>query len=302
MRLMRHWFHRLTREDLVLFARLMVVGGRAFLHNNGPSWAAAIAYYSLLSIFPLLLAAGSVASYFIDPQWAVLQVTALLGDFLPKGRLAIESIVKETLDVGGLGLLFFLPMVWTGTLVFGALTKALNIAFEGTNDRDYLRQMKVRLVMLLSLGIIFGLALGSSTLLQAIQALLGVLPLGGDFLVAVLLGVAPTFLLMIGFLLTYRFVPARRPGWRAAFVGATIASFAFVIAKPLFLGYVLVLARYNFVYGSLGGIIAAVIWAWVVSMIGIYGGQMASLWQSVMVDGETLAAVERRHLSRHRAR
>ncbi|OYW77743.1 MAG: hypothetical protein B7Z37_02305 [Verrucomicrobia bacterium 12-59-8] len=290
-----HWF---KPEQWLFFARLLAVGGRAFLRNNGPSWAAAIAYYSLLSIFPLLLAAGSVASYFIDPQWAVLKVTALLGDFLPKGRVAIEAVVKETLEGGGVGLLFFLPMIWTGTLVFGALTKALNIAFQGTNHRSYLRQMKVRLIMLLSLGVIFGLALGSSTLLRVIQATVGILPVGGEFLLALLRGVAPTLLLLLGFLLTYRFVPAKRPGWRAAWVGASVASLAFVIAKPVFLGYVQVLARYNFVYGSLGGIIAAVIWAWVVSMIGIFGGQITWLWQCVVVDGESLEVVERRCLSR----
>lgn len=175
------------------------LGRTRLFYNNGPSWAAAIAFYSLLSLFPLLLAAGSVASYFIDPHWAVLKVTALLGDFLPRGRVAIEAIIEEALEGGGLGMLFFVPMVWTGTLVFGTLTKALNVAFEGASHGGYLRQVQV-------------------------------------------------------------------------------------------------LARYNFVYGSLAGIIAAVMWAWVVSMIGIFGGQMASIWQAVMVEGDSLDTVKRRHL------
>ena len=48
----------------------------------------------------------------------------------------------------------------------------------------------------------------------------------------------------------------QKPGWRAAFLGAAVATAIFLAAKPLFLGYIPTLAGHNFVYGSLAGIVA----------------------------------------------
>ncbi len=281
-----------------MLGRLLVLSGRAFLKDDGPSWAAAIAYYSLLSIFPLLLAAGSIASYFIDAQWAVSQALELLGNFIPKGEAQIESIVKNTLDAGrGGGLLFILPLLWTGTLVFGAIARGLNAAFEVEDSYGFLKRALVRLVMLLTLGLVFLLALSSSLLLRLLQSALGFLPAGSGFITAVVVHGVPVVLVLLAFALVYRFVPARRPCGRAALVGAVVATAVFFAAQPLFLSYVESLAQHNVVYGSLAGVVAAVVWAWLVAMIGLYGGELASHSESVLFKGEPIADVERRHLA-----
>jgi uncharacterized BrkB/YihY/UPF0761 family membrane protein len=173
----------LKRDQLRLFGRLFLLAARGFFKDDGPTWAAAIAYYSLLSLFPLLLAAGAIASYFVDPSWAVLEATDLLGDFLPKGQVEIEGIVKKTLEAGrGAGLLFILPLIWTGSLVFGAVTRALNVAFEVEEKYSLLKRAVVRLTMLLTLGVMFLLALSSSLLLRLLKLTLGVLPVAANSL------------------------------------------------------------------------------------------------------------------------
>lgn len=293
---LRHW---LKPTQLRLLGRLFIVAAKRFFNDDGPTWAAAIAYYSLLSLFPLLLAAGSIASYFVDPKWAVLEATDLLGDFVPKGQAQIEAIVKRTLHAGrGAGLLFILPLIWTGTLVFGAVTKALNVAFEVKKRYSFVNRVVVRLVILVTLGGVFLLALSSSLLLRFLNLTLGLLPTGSEFLAAVIVNAVPGALVLLAFLLAYRFVPTCRPGWGAALIGAGIAALLFVAAKPLFLGYVGALARHNIVYGSLAGIVAAVLWAWVVAMIGIFGGQITSVCQSVLFDREAIAEVERPRVGR----
>jgi uncharacterized BrkB/YihY/UPF0761 family membrane protein len=65
--------------------------------DGGPQWAAAIACYSLLSAFPLLLAGASIAAFFVDPQRAVAQATELLAAFVPRGLLQIEAIVIDAI-------------------------------------------------------------------------------------------------------------------------------------------------------------------------------------------------------------
>ncbi len=116
------------------YARERKLAVRRFFKDDNASWAASIAYYNLLSLFPLLLAIGSVAAFFVDPQWAVAQATHYLETLLPRGPVAIDHIVVQTLSTArGAGLI---TLLWTGSLVFGAVTKALNIVFETDEDRD----------------------------------------------------------------------------------------------------------------------------------------------------------------------
>lgn len=157
----------------------------------------------------------------------------------------------------------------------------------------------VRLVMLATLGVLFVLALSSSLVLRVLNFALGVLPTGSEFLSGLIINAVPGVLVLSAFLLAYRFVPTRRPGWGAARFGAVVAALLFVAAKPLFLSYVGAVARHNVVYGSLAGIVAVVIWAWVVAMIGIFGGQITSVFQAVVYDGEPIENVERRHRAKN---
>jgi len=290
----------LKRRELDLPWRLVKLSAKSFFKNDGPTWAAAIAHYSLLSLFPLLLAGGSIAAHFVDPKWAVLKATGLLGDFLPKGQTEIDGIVQKSLAAGRReGVLFILPLIWTGSLVFGAVERALNVTFEVRKRDSLLKRALVRLTMLLTLGGVFLLALSSSLLLRLLKFTIGVLPADRELIVRVVVNAVPILLVLLAFLLVYRFVPTRRPGWRAALIGAAVSTTVFAAAKPLFLGYTEDLTRHNIVYGSLAGIVAGVVWAWMLGMIGIFGGHIVSHCQSVLFDGESIEELERRRLTLH---
>jgi len=72
---------------------------------------------------------------------------------------------------------------------------------------------------------------------------------------------------------------------------------AFIAAKPLFLDYILAMSGRNIIYGSLAGIVAAVVWIWLAAMIGLFGGQITCHCQAVLFDGEPIDDVERRRLA-----
>ncbi len=280
-------------------SHVLVLAGRDFFKDDGPMWAAAIAYYSLLSLFPLLLALGSIAAYFVEPQWAVQQATGYLGDLLPRGSGAIERIVKQTIEAGqGGGLLFLVPLLWTGSLVFGAIAKALNIVYEAEDQYGFAKRMMVRVAMLLSLGAMFLVALASPLALRLLRATLGILPAASEIIFELIVNALPTVFLLLAFFLAYRFVPGRRIDWRAALFGGVIAALLFAAAKPLFLGFLQQMASYNLVYGSLSGIIVVVLWTWMVAMMGLFGGQISLHSQAVLIEGQPIEEVERRHLQR----
>jgi YihY family inner membrane protein len=163
---------------------------------------------------------------------------------VPGGPGAVERIVMHTIHEGReSGLLFVLPLLWTGTLVFNAVTKALNVAFETEERYTFWKRTLVRLLMLLTLGGMFLFAMAASPVLRIVHSKIGILPGGREVFFPVIVTVLPALFLLIAFFLAYRFVPQRRPHWRAAWWGAGVAALLFAAAKPLFLGYVREMAR-----------------------------------------------------------
>ncbi|MEO6740943.1 MAG: YihY/virulence factor BrkB family protein, partial [Chthoniobacteraceae bacterium] len=245
----------------------------------------------------LLLVIGSVAAFFVDPQWAVKQATHYLGELLPRGPLAIDRIVAQTLTTArGGGLFSILPLIWTGALVFGTVTQALNIIFDAGDEFHFWKHLRVRFAMLLVLGGMFLVALASQIVLQVLRWTFGILPFGQETLFQLVVTALPPAFVLAAFFSAYRFVPGRRPHWRAGLAGASLATLLFATGKPIFLGYLHWLGRYNVIYGSLAGIIVVVLWAWIVAMIGLFGAQVAAHTQAVFIEGRPIEEVERRHL------
>lgn len=275
------------RAWLRLAGRVAVASVKDFFQDNGPEWGAAIAYYSLLSIFPLLLAAAAIAAFFVDPKWAVDQATRLLASFVPQGEAEIGQIVNDAIDArGSVSILSIGALLWSGSRVFGAITKALNIAFDVEDRYGFFQRTLVELAMVATIGVLFVVALASRFVVALMANFLKVFPTGRDVFIPILLEAVPGVLLLLAFFLVYRFVPTRSPDWPAALVGAVLATAVFLLARPLFLGYVDTFANYNLIYGSLAIVIVGVIWAWVSSMILLLGGEVVSHIQRLWLDAK----------------
>jgi membrane protein len=245
-----------------------------------------------------LLAIGSIAAHFVDPQWAEQRATDYLGGLLPAGTEVIQRVVSQTLVTArGSGWIVTLPLLWSGSLFFAVIIKALNIIFDAEERLGFVRRTLIRLAMLCTLGFAFLFALGVPIVLRAVQMALFHSPLG-KILMEVATYILPPAFLLIALALAYHFAPERRPAWRAAFTGAAMAAVLFGFGKPLFLAYVRSLGRYHLIYGSLAGIVIVVLWTWMVAMMGLFGAQVACHVQAVWVDGCSLEEETLRHLSR----
>jgi len=282
-------------------ARIVVVQSvKGLILDNGSHWAAAIAYYTLLSLFPLLLLVVSLAVPAVDAAWAVDRLTQVLGEFTPRGEDRIAAILRETLAKRGeIGLGSTVALLWTGSRVFGALTKALNLAFAVEETYGVLRRRLVEVGMLLTVGLAFALALAAEALIGALRIALAPLPGEQEALLGVLQGAARLVLLPVAFLLIYRFVPRRRPDWRAALAGAVTATLLFLVGEELFLDYLERFGAYNRIYGSLALAIVLVLWAWAVAVIALFGGEVAAHVQYLAIEGYAAAEVELWHRGHH---
>lgn len=271
--------------------------------DSGPAWAAAIAYYSLLSVPPLLLAAISIASFFVDTEWAIEQITGQLEEFVPEGVEEIDEVIREALAAGGgVGLISLGVLLWTGTRIFGAVTQALNVAYDVDETYGFLKRTLVELVMLATIGVLFVIALMAQPLLNLLSNILDILPAGGGTAFRVIQFVVPPLLLFFVLTAIYQYVPRGKHRWRASLLGAAVATLLFVLARPLFIGYVQEFGDYNVIYGSLAVVILLTFWAWIIALIVLFGGEFASHYRAIILDGLSPAEVERRHQRRSPAK
>ena len=279
--------------------KLLIQSVKDFVNDNSPQWAAAIAYYSMLSIFPLLLAATAIAAYFVDPQWAIQQGTQLLGRFLPGSvnfvRQVIENIVQTR---GQVGIVSILLLIWSGSRVFGVITKALNIAYDVSEPYGFLKRTLIELMMTLTLGILFLVALGSRTVLSFIDGLVPLPALQQGVAYQLLAYAIPAALLLVSLYLIYRYVPRRRITKGAAFAGAVLFTLLFLVAQPLFTGYINTFAHYNLVYGPLAIVVTLILWIWISSNLLLLGGEFASHIEDMLVDQKSEKEVETHHQQR----
>lgn len=287
-------------QSLTILARrlgaVLIQSAKDLLADSGPQWAAAIAYYCLLSAFPLLLLVAALASYFIDPQSAIDQANKLLGDFLPQNGTAIQETIDGVIAARGtVGLLSGMFLLWSSSLVFGSLIKALNVTVDVETSYGLLKRFMVQLVMVLSIGPVFIIALLGSFLVDLLwQLLLGV-P-AHHFVLQLIEWLIRGLLLLGAFWLIYRLVPHQKPSGKAALVGAIIATLLFLIARPLFLVYLLQrFGQYNVIYGSLAILITLLFWIWIVALITLFGGEVASHTQAMLREGRSAHVVSQRH-------
>jgi len=267
--------------------------------DSGPQWAAAIAYYSLLSIFPLLLAAVAIAAYFVDPQWAIDRITEAARTLVPQGAGNIGSIVRDVIAArGSISALSLATLLWSGSRVFGVVILALNIAYDTDETYGFWKRTLIEVLMMATVGVLFIAALALRPVLTLLSSVLGILPIGSGILLQAIQILAPALLLMATFFLIYRFVPRSQQSWQPSLSGAVTATAQFLVARPLFLYYVRQFGNYNLIYGSVAIVVILVLWAWIVALILLFGGELASHVQALFFEGKSKQEVERSHKAR----
>jgi len=289
-------FSRSTLEEI---AKVLMQSYRDFLRDSGPQWAAAIAYYSLLSVFPLLLAATAIATHFVDPDWAIVQGIRLIGNFLPGGAGQIRQIVVDTIAARGkVGFLSLVVLIWSGSRVFSVITKALNIAYDVSETYNFLKRTLVELLMTLTTGVLFVVALASRFLIGVAESSIRTTRPRYADLFQILEYAIPAILLLVSVYLTYQYVPRRKVAWWAALTGAALFTAFFLVAQLLFTGYIETFANYSLVYGSLAVVVTLVLWTWIAAVLLLFGGELVAHIQDMLVEQKSEAEVEEQHKQR----
>lgn len=294
-----HPSHLLSTSWWKIVLQALYQAGQALFQDDGPHWAAAIAYYALFSLFPLLLAGISLASYFVDTGWAIVQITRLLGEVLPQGEEEIVQIVFEVIEArGSIGIISIFGLLWSGTRVFGVITKVLNIAYDVDEFYSFFRRTLIEFVMLLTIGFMVLVALLAGPVITLIFSLTERSFGPPDPAVQLLQHAIPAVLILLSLYLIYRYVPRRRISKLAALSGTLVAGILFFTARPIFTTYIQNFGNYNLIYGSITAIVVLILWVWLTALIVIYGGEVAAHVQFIILDGLSARQVKEKHLQR----
>ena len=273
---------RLLRYFLVV---LVVRTVEEMSADDATHMAAGVAYYIMFSIFPLLLGLTAIFSLFLEStsirETVETELTGFVTDFLPGSGDVVKENIQAARDFrGALGLFAIVGLIWSGSAVFGAVTRAVNRAWDVHQDRPFFISKPRQLAMALGVGILFTLSMSSATVARFAGQLDDFDVPGLTFLVEVfglvLLQGTSFILMLIIFLLIYKFMPNTKTYWRYIWPGALLAAVLFELAKNLFIFYLERFASFDNIYGSLAPVIILLTWAYLSSLIVILGAELSS--------------------------
>jgi membrane protein len=273
-------------RSIMTVLRFLIETLTTFLRQGCPSLAAALAFFSLLSLFPLVFLLLYGISFLVSQNIIGEQfILSFLKGFLPSlgERLAEELHRISVLE--GVRWLVFLSFFWFGGLVFYELDYALNVVFESTQKRHPLISTAISIALLGSTGLLLFLSYVAT---QTITFLTAYAPkLWGLDLVALaahdfhLTYTLPFSLAFLTVSLLYRLVPRRRPRWSHAMAGALTFGLLWVSAKLLFLSYIDYATVYARLYGSLLEVVLLLLWVYYSAGLLLFGGIIARKLQQL---------------------
>ncbi|MEV4489410.1 YihY/virulence factor BrkB family protein [Micromonospora coxensis] len=263
----------------------LVRSGRNFVKDNCADWAAALTYYGVLALFPSTVVVVALVGLVSDGERTVDTVLDLARDIgagAVVGNEGFVSVVRTVVDQqsGAKVLLSFglLGALWSASGFIGAFTRASNAIYGVEEGRPFwrLRPMQIGLAGI-SLVLLAVVALGlivSGPVTDAVGDLVGA---GGLARTVWSVVKWPVLALMTMTLLSLLFWIApnvRQPRFRWLTPGGAVALLAWVLASFGFGLYVANFGSYDVTYGSLGAVIAFLVWLYLSNCALMFGVQI----------------------------
>ena len=253
-----------------------------FLRDGCPDAAAALTFFSVLSIFPALLAMVSLLGVFGQGQRTVDSLMELAGRVMPADILSvvqpvIDSMVKT--QAAGFALATGLVVaLWSASNYVNAFSRAMNRVYEVDEGRPIWKARPVFLVLTLVVLVLIALIGLGLTLSGPVARAVGDAVGLGDTAVmvwnVVRWPIIVAIVILIVALLYYVTPNVQQPKFRWMSVGATVAILLWILVSVGFGFYVGNFGNYNKTYGSLGGVIVFLLWLWITNMALLFGAEI----------------------------
>ena len=273
-------------------------GLEGFYNGDNLTYAASIAYYALLSLFPLFLLTFALlgrSTADLDNRNEVL--TFVLRYFPAQFDFITTQLDAFRGDAVTIGVAGTIALVWGALGVFGAITTAVNYAWRVEEQRSFWRHKLVSFLMLLVAGLMLLMALLLISASQVVSAswfaeVLAVFP-GLGVMRGFTLRHAPTLLLILVVGLIYYFVPNTKVRFRDVWVGAFMTGLLWKGALEAFAWYMRDMTRLTRVNGSIAAVVVFLMWVYVQAVILLYGVEFTAAYARLLRDGPNGAPTPR---------
>ena len=252
---------------------------------------AALAFYTILSLPPLLTLIAIIAGLF-DLSQVMNQLTDLTQSIIgPTGAQVVRSIIRsdqERQSAGIASVLSIIVLMFGASGVFGELRSALNKIWglEEIEEREHWRVVREKLIsfaLVLAMGfaLIAILTFGAAIATVTIQ-LNGLIPIPPLLTGAIDL-IFSVSVIGVMFALIFRYVPAQRISWRDAWIGGIVTSVLFAAGKYA-IGLYLVMAAPGSAYGTAASLVVLIVWIYYTAQVIFFGAEFTHVFASGATD------------------
>ncbi len=247
--------------------------------DDCPTLAAAISFYALLSLIPVLFLVIAILGYAIGSSEDTFRaVLHSVREFIPHiSEDLVHNLASVVANRRRLSWLGLASLTVAAGLVFNATEFALDRIFAVTRRRSFIRSRLLSMAIVVAVGIVLLFSFYVGVVFHALnadpgQALLVRLARGlrAQYLTSVMLVFA-------SFSIALRTFPHAPVGWREAAIGGFVGMALWEVARRFFLWYLANLAQFYVVYGSLGALVAVMVWIYMSATIFLYAAECVVL-------------------------
>ncbi len=264
--------------------------------HDAQTLGAALSYYTVLSLAPLLVIAIAIAGLVFGEKAARDQIGGQLSGMIGSaGADAIQTMLANAHSpkAGIIATIIgFVVLLFSASGVFTALRKALNRIWDVDTSKNsswwaMIRDEFFSFAMVVGIGFLLLVSLIASTFLAALGKFVGgYLPVGLFQAANIIISLVVITLL---FTVIYRFVPQQRLPWRSLWVGSFATAVLFTLGKSL-LGLYLGKASFGSAYGAAGSLVVLFVWVYYSSQLFLLGAEFTHVYacdRGLACKGET---------------
>ena len=263
--------------------------------------AAALSYYTLFSLAPLLIISIAVAGFVFGHEAAHNQIVMTIQGLVGRESAeAVQAMIQSASNrpesgmlsslIGGIVLLF-----GAGGVV-GQLQTSLNAiwgvkAQSDSGVHEFIRRRFISFAMVLAVGFLLLVSLAISALISGVAQFMGGL-IGEAALIAHVLDILLSFgFITLLFATIYKLLPDVEIQWNDVLIGAAMTSILFTIGKSL-IGFYLGSSAITSIYGAAGSIITVLLWVYYSALIFLLGAEFTQVYAGMYGSGFGMNAVE----------
>ena len=268
-----------------------------YIEDEALSRGAAIAYFTVFSIAPMLVICIAIAGLVFGQEAAqgaiVDQLQGLMGK---QGAEAIQAMVASASNKSSgiwATVIGVVTLLVTATGVFGEMQSALNAIWKAqpkAGVSGLLRARAASLGLIAALGFLLIVSLVASAALSAVGDYLNSFLPGAKTVLGVVNFTVSFLLISLLFAAVYKILPDRQLAYKDVAVGAVATAFLFTVGKTL-IGLYIGSSSVASSYGAAGALVIVLLWIYYSSQIFLLGAEFTKVWASHHGSAEAFAAV-----------